>query len=132
MKWIRSIFEALAMPYRLLADLVLTLHFAFVAFALFGGLLVLRRPRIAWLHLPVLAWGVLVQWADWICPLTPLENHFRMRGGEAGYESGFIEHYLTLLLYPDNLTLELRYILGTVLLIVNVAIYACLILRKRA
>ena len=120
------------MSYRLLADLVLILHFAFVAFALLGGLLVLRRPRLAWLHLPALAWGVLVQWADWICPLTPLENHFRQLGGEAGYEGGFIEHYVMRLLYPDRLTLELRYGLGAVLLAVNIAVYARLIFRKRA
>lgn len=120
------------MPYRLFADLILVLHFAFVAFALLGGLLVLRRPRTAWLHVPALAWGVLMQWADWICPLTPLENHLRLLGGEAGYAGGFIEHYLMLLLYPGNLTLELRYILGAVLLIVNVAVYAWLIFRKRA
>jgi hypothetical protein len=120
------------MHYRLLADTVLVLHFAFVAFALLGGLLVLRQPRIAWLHLPVLAWGLAVQWADWICPLTPLENHFRMLGGEAGYEGGFIEHYLMQLLYPDNLTLELRYMLGAVLLIINAVVYARLIFRKRA
>lgn len=120
------------MFYRLLADAVLVLHFAFVAFALLGGLLVLRRPRVAWLHLPTLLWGITVQWADWICPLTPLENHLRLLGGEAGYAGGFIEHYLMLLLYPGGLTLELRYILGAVLLIVNVAVYACLIFRKRA
>lgn len=120
------------MAYRLLADLVLVLHFAFVAFALFGGLLVLRQPRVAWLHLPVLAWGVTVQWADWICPLTPLENHLRLLGGEEGYAGGFVEHFVLLLLYPDNLTLELRYVLGAVLLAINAAVYARLILRKPA
>ena len=119
------------MTYRLLADLVLVLHFIFVAFALFGGLLVLRRPAVAWLHLPAMAWGVAVQWADWICPLTPLENHFRTRGGEAGYDGGFIEHFVLKLLYPDALTLELRYLLGMVLLAINIAFYARLIFRKR-
>lgn len=120
------------MSYRLLADLILVLHFAFVAFALFGGVLVARRPRLAWLHLPALTWGVAVQWANWICPLTPLENHFRMLGGQAGYEGGFIEHYVMALLYPDALTLELRYLLGAVLLVVNVAVYVRLIWRRRA
>ncbi|WP_420474368.1 DUF2784 domain-containing protein [Noviherbaspirillum sp. ST9] len=120
------------MFYRLIADLILVLHVAFVAFALFGGLLVLRRPRVAWLHLPALAWGVFVQWADRICPLTPLENHFRVLGGEAGYTGRFIEHYLSMLLYPDNLTIELRYLLGAVLLAVNAVVYTRLILRKRA
>ena len=120
------------MTYRLLADLVLVLHAAFVAFALFGGLLVLLRPRLAWLHLPTLAWGVAVQWADWICPLTPLENHLRLLSGEAGFDGGFIEHYMMPLLYPDNLTLEVRYVLGAVLLAVNVIVYARLIFCKRA
>jgi hypothetical protein len=120
------------MLYRLIADLILVLHLAFAAFALFGGLLVLRRPHAAWLHLPALAWGVFVQWADCICPLTPLENYFRVQGGEAGYEGGFIEHYLSMLLYPDNLTIELRYLLGAVLLTVNAVVYVRLIFRKRA
>lgn len=120
------------MLYRLIADLILVMHVAFVAFALFGGLLVLRRPRVAWLHLPALAWGVFVQWADQICPLTPLENHFRVLGGEGGYTGHFIEHYLSMLLYPDNLTIELRYLLGAVLLAVNAFIYVRLIFRKRA
>lgn len=120
------------MTYRLLADLVLVLHFAFVAFALFGALLALRHPGVVWLHLPALVWGVAVQWADWICPLTPLENRFRLLGGEAGYEGGFVEHFVMKLLYPDNLTLELRYLLGAVLLAVNIAVYAYLIFRRRA
>lgn len=119
------------MTYRLLADFVLVLHFLFVAFALLGGLLVLRRPAVAWLHLPAMAWGVVVQWADWICPLTPLENRFRMLGGEAGYAGGFVEHLVLTLLYPGALTLELRYLLGAVLLAVNIAVYARLIFRKR-
>jgi hypothetical protein len=111
------------MLYRLLADLVLVLHLAFVVFALFGGLLALRYPKIVWLHLPVLVWGVVVQWADWICPLTPLENHFRHLGGEAGYAGGFIEHVVSRVLYPENLSLDLRYVLGLLLIVVNVSVY---------
>jgi len=120
------------MVYRLLADLVLVLHLAFVVFALFGGLLALRRPAVLWLHLPALLWGVVVQWADWICPLTPLENHLRVLGGESGYAGGFIEHWLQKLLYPDNLTLELRYVIGLALLAVNAAVYTRLMFRKPA
>jgi hypothetical protein len=113
-----------AMPFLLLADLVLLLHLAFVAFAAFGGLLVLRRPKILWLHLPALLWGVLVQWADWICPLTPLENRLRLMGGGEAYAGGFIERLVSGILYPDNLTLELRHVLGIALIAVNVAVYA--------
>ncbi|MFL5530347.1 MAG: DUF2784 domain-containing protein, partial [Gemmatimonadaceae bacterium] len=82
------------MTYRILADLVLVLHLAFVIFVVAGAGLVTRRPRVAWLHLPAVVWGVLIEYAGWICPLTPLENSLRMRGGEAGYSGGFIEHYL--------------------------------------
>lgn len=118
------------MLFPLLADLVLILHLAFVAFAAFGGLLVLRWPKILWLHLPALLWGVVVQWADWICPLTPLENAMRRRGGEATYAGGFIERYVSQLLYPENLTLELRYLLGIILIAVNVAVYAYVVVAR--
>jgi hypothetical protein len=119
------------MIYGLLADLVLLLHLAFVVFASLGGLLALRYPKVLWLHLPALAWGIVVQWADWICPLTPLENHLRRLGGATGYQGGFIEHFVARILYPENLTIELRYLLGLLLIAVNVATYAYVISRSR-
>ncbi|HEY0844771.1 MAG TPA: DUF2784 domain-containing protein [Noviherbaspirillum sp.] len=118
------------MPYQLLADLILLLHAAFVVFAMFGGLLAVRRPKVMWLHLPALAWGVIVQWADLICPLTPLENLLRLRAGDAPYAGAFIEHYVSRLLYPDALTIELRYLLGFILIAVNVAVYARVLLHR--
>lgn len=118
------------MLYQLLADAVLLLHAAFVLFALFGGLLVLRHPKVMWLHLPALLWGVIVQWADLICPLTPLETLLRLRGGEAAYAGAFIEHYVSMLLYPDALTIELRTLLGFMLIAVNAVIYARVMLHR--
>lgn len=120
------------MSYQLLANLVLILHLAFVAFAAFGGLLALRYPKVLWLHLPALLWGVAVQWADWICPLTPLENQLRLRGGEAVFAGGFIERFVSRILYPENLTLELRYVLGLLLIAVNLAVYAYVAASFRA
>jgi hypothetical protein len=120
------------MMYNLLADVVLLLHLAFVLFAMFGGLLALRHPGAVWLHLPALLWGVVVQWADLICPLTPLENRLRALGGGDVYGGGFIEHYLMWLLYPDALTIELRYVLGFMLIAVNVAIYRRALKRRLA
>ncbi len=111
------------MLYRLMADAVLLVHLAFIVFALLGGLLVLRYPRLLYLHLAALTWGVLVQWANWICPLTPLENILRQLGGQAGYAGGFIEHWLSVLLYPPDLTLALRYGLGLVLIAINIIVY---------
>jgi uncharacterized membrane protein (DUF485 family) len=112
------------LPYRLLADAVLVTHAAFVAFVMLGGLLAWRRPWLAWLHLPVVAWGAGIELTGGICPLTPLENWLRSLAGLQGYPGGFIEHYLLALLYPDGLTRNVQLALGLMVLAVNVAIYA--------
>jgi Protein of Unknown function (DUF2784) len=109
--------------YLFLADLVLVLHLAFVVFVLCGGLLVLRWRWIAWLHLPAAVWGSVVEFTGWICPLTPLENWLRAQGGETAYSSDFIAQYLLPILYPGNLTREIQLLLGTVVVILNAAVY---------
>jgi hypothetical protein len=119
------------MAFRLLADATLVLHLAFVAFVMLGGLLVLRRPRVAWLHLPAAAWGAWVEFAGWLCPLTPLENWLRRQGGGAAYTSSFVEHYLLPLLYPASLSRELQWALGGLVLLATAAIYLA-VLRRRA
>jgi Protein of Unknown function (DUF2784) len=116
--------------YRALADLVLVVHLAFVVFVVLGGLLVLRWPRLAWLHVPAAIWGVLIEYTGWICPLTPLENSFRIQGGEAGYSDGFIQHYIQPLLYPAGLTSSTQVVLGSVALILNLTVYTVVIARK--
>ena len=119
------------MIYRGLADLALVVHLAFVLFVVLGGLLVLRSPRVAWLHLPAAIWGVLIEYTGWICPLTPMENSFRMRGGEAGYSGGFIQHYIQPLLYPAGLTRPTQIVLGSIALILNLAAYGIVMSRMR-
>lgn len=111
------------MHYRILADLVLAAHFLFVTFVLLGGLLVLRHHWVAWLHLPAAAWGALIEFGGWICPLTPLENRWRIMGGGEPYAGGFVEHYLLAVLYPAGLTRTVQVVLGTAVLVVNGAIY---------
>jgi len=118
------------MGSRVLADLVVVLHLAFVAFVVLGGLLVLRWPRLAWLHVPAAVWGTLIEFAGWVCPLTPLENRLRYLGGEAGYEGGFVERYLLGVLYPEGLTPEAQLALGMLVLVVNGAVYARLWRRR--
>ncbi len=117
------------MIYRALGDLVLVVHLAFVVFVVLGGLLVLRWPWMAFLHIPAAIWGVLIEYSGWICPLTPLENSFRRRGGEAGYSGGFIEHYIQPVLYPGGLTRGTQIVLGSLALLVNFAAYALVIAR---
>jgi hypothetical protein len=119
--------------YRALADLVLVVHLAFVFFVVLGGLLVLRWPRVAFLHIPAAIWGVLIEYTGGICPLTPLENSLRQSGGEAGFSGGFIQHYIQPVLYPAALMRDTQVVLGTLALLVNLIVYGLVIARmKRA
>jgi hypothetical protein len=118
------------MLFRVLADVAVVLHVGFVLFVVVGGVLVMRWPRVAWVHLPAAAWGAWVEFAGWVCPLTPLENALRTRGGEAAYTSSFVEQYLMPILYPAVLSRELQYVLGALVLIVNALVYA-FVLRRR-
>ena len=120
------------MGYRILADVVVGIHALFVAFVMLGGLLALRRPWVAALHLPAAVWGALIELRGWICPLTPLEKSLRATAGEAGYQGGFIEHYLLPVLYPAGLTRNVQLVLGATVIVVNVAIYAGVLRRARA
>ena len=119
------------MIFRALADLVLVVHLAFVLFVVLGGLLALRWPWVASLHIPAAIWGILIEYSGWICPLTPLENSLRQSGGEAGYAGGFIQHYIQPLLYPGGLTRETQIVLGTLALLVNLIAYGLVIARMR-
>lgn len=112
------------MTYRILADLVLVIHGLFVAFVVFGGLLALWKPRMAFWHLPALAWGAMVIGMGWICPLTPLEVSLRERAGQDGYAGGFIEHYVLGIIYPEGITRTTQMLLAALLIVGNLVIYS--------
>lgn len=120
------------MAYRFAANAVLTAHLAFVLFVVCGGVLVLRRPRVAWLHLPAVAWATFVEFSGRVCPLTPLEVALRQGAGEAGYRGDFVEHYLVALIYPDGLTRALQMTIGSVVLLINIVVYLLSWRRGRA
>ncbi len=120
-----------AMPYALLADLVVVAHLAFIVFAVAGGLLVLHSRQWMWVHVPAALWATLVELAGWPCPLTPLENWLRAQAGAAVYGSGFVERYLVSLIYPADLTRGLQIALGTLVLVINGAVYAWAVRRAR-
>lgn len=111
------------MIYRLLADAVVVIHVAFVIFVVLGGFLLRRWPKLVFAHAPAAIWGALIEFAGWICPLTPLENALRAHGGQAGYEGGFVEHYLIPLLYPAALSRGMQLALGGFVLAVNIVAY---------
>lgn len=118
------------MIYRGLADFVFILHFCFVLFVVFGGALVLYRRFFLFLHLPALAWGILVELLQLPCPLTMYENQLRRLGGEAGYAGGFVEYYITWLIYP-SITPQFQTFLGALLVCFNLLIYAVIFRRTR-
>lgn len=118
------------MLYHALADLLVVLHFAFLAFVVIGGAFVLRWPKLAWVHVPAAIWGVLIEFFGWICPLTPLEIALRHRAGEAAYTGGFIAHYVMRVLYPDGLTRGTQVVLGVLVLALNVGLYWLVLARR--
>lgn len=109
---------------------VVLVHLLFIVFVLLGGLLVVRWHGVAWLHLPAVAWGVVVEVLHLQCPLTPLENSLRRAAGEAGYSGGFIEHYLLAIIYPAGLTPQIQLWLGAVVVLVNALVYGVVICRS--
>jgi Protein of Unknown function (DUF2784) len=111
------------MLYQLLANAVVIVHVGFIVFVVLGGFLAWRWRRIAWLHIPTALYGATIEFVGWVCPLTPLENHFRRLAGQSGYTGGFIEHYIIPVLYPTDWTVSLRVILGTLVLLVNALAY---------
>jgi len=119
------------MAYRAAADAILVAHLVFVLFVVFGALLLLRWPRLAWLHIPAVVWAAYIEFSGTICPLTPLEVALRQRAGQAGYGGGFIDHYVVSLLYPEGLTQNTQAMLGAVVVAINAAIYIVAFRRRR-
>ena len=118
------------MSNRLLADALVAVHFAFIAFVVAGELLALRHRAWALLHLPAVAWGAWTEFTGTLCPLTPWENALRAEAGAAGYTGGFVEHYLIPMIYPEALTARTQVVLGMLVLAINAAVYG-FVWRKR-
>jgi hypothetical protein len=119
------------MSSRLLADLIVLVHFGFVLFVIAGGLLALRWPAARWVHLPAAVWGGWIEFTGGICPLTPLENALRQRAGDAPYAGDFVSHYVLPVLYPSGLTRPTQLVLGLLVVGVNVGVYWWVWSRRR-
>ena len=105
------------------ADIIVLVHFAFVLFVLFGGVLLVWWRRLVWLHLPAVIWGMLIEFTGWICPLTPYENQLRKQAGLEMYDGDFVMRYIMPILYPEDLTRSLQIILGLIVLLINAICY---------
>jgi hypothetical protein len=117
------------MFHSITADIVALLHFAFILFVIGGGLIAVKWPKVIWLHIPCAIWGALIEFAGWICPLTPLENYFRQNAGDAGMTGGFIEEYLFKIIYPAGITRTMQIVLGMSVIVINFLVYGYLLFR---
>ena len=119
------------MIYRIGADLIVLIHFAFILFVVAGGFLVVKWHKVSLLHIPAAVWGVSIEFSGWICPLTPLENELRFAGGGTGFSGGFIERYIVSLIYPEELTSGIQFLLGTIVVVINISIYGYLLWQHK-
>ena len=113
----------------LVADLIVLIHFSFILFVIFGGFLALKWRKFIWLHVPAAVWGTLIEFFGWLCPLTTLENELRRNNDGEAFSTGFIEHYIIPLIYPEGLTRDIQIVLGFVVIVFNLFIYT-LIFKK--
>ena len=111
------------MVERIIADCLVLIHLMFICFVVLGGIIVMRWKWVSIFHLPAVAWAALIEFQGWICPLTPLEQHFRHLAGQSGYSGGFIEHYLIPLIYPSGLTRPIQMAIGFFVIAINIIIY---------
>ncbi len=118
------------MVYRLAADAMMTAHFMYIVFVVVGGFVALRLRWMPWLHVPAVAWAVYVQFAGRFCPLTVWEQRLRGLAGEAGYQGGFIDHYLMPVIYPADMTVGTHLVLGAAVIVINAVAYGWLIVRR--
>jgi hypothetical protein len=119
------------MVYNILADIVVIIHLCFILIVLFGALAVLKWPKFALVHIPCVVWGIATEFFSIICPLTPLENHFRQLGGNNAYNQEFIEHYIVPLIYPETLTRESQFLMGGFVLVLNIVIYFSILYKLK-
>jgi hypothetical protein len=111
------------MIFSLAADALVLIHLGFILFVVLGGFLLLRWPRMVWIHLPAVIWGALVEINNWICPLTPWEQQLRQAAGSGGYQDGFVEHYLLPVIYPEGITDKIQLVLGLAVILINLVFY---------
>ena len=90
------------MGYRVLAEATMVVHFAFLAWVVLGGFLAWLRPWAIWPHLLAAVWGLSTVLFGFHCPLTWIEDRAREQAGSAGLERGFIDTYLTGIIYPER------------------------------
>jgi hypothetical protein len=102
--------------WRGLADGVVAVHYAYVAYLVVGGFIAWRWPRTIWLHVVAVGWAVAIVATKVPCPLTALQNHFRESAGLRPLSDSFINLYVRGTFYPADQQTTARVVLGAVVL----------------
>lgn len=105
------------MRYDWLVDVLVTVHFGYLVYVVLGGFLAWRWPKAFWVHLAAGIWGVLIvfEWVD--CPLTWAEHWARQRDGQPASDVGFIERYVTGVIYPEQYVTQVQLAVAVVVLL---------------
>jgi len=117
--------------YELLATLTLIIHFLFIIFVIFGGLLFFIKPWTLYFHVPAFLYGVYIEFTQSVCPLTYLENYLLTKANLATYSTTFIQNYLYSIIYPVNLTKDLQINLAISLIVLNAVIYGIVVIKYK-
>lgn len=114
------------MIYSLLAHFTIILHFIWILFIIFGFIFILKRSKIALVHVSGLFLALFLNVMGWYCPLTYLENYlYTLHDNKSAYTKSFILHYLEYLIYPDLPETTIR-IVTLFFVILYVILYAYL------
>jgi hypothetical protein len=90
------------MVYKILADIVVLIHFLWILFLFFGAIWGVRNKAVKIFHLSGLAFALIIQIFDWYCPLTDLEVWLRSKHDPAfTYAGSFIIHYVEEIVYIE-------------------------------
>jgi len=118
------------MIHRTLARLLVLAHSAYVAFVVFGSLLVLRWPALMWFHVAAVLWGAATLAFDLGCPLTPWEKTQWRLGGVEPYPEGFLQHHVLRTRFVAEHPRASHAVAGLLALLLNVVVYSLVVLKR--
>jgi len=90
------------MSYKILADIVVFIHFLWIIFLFVGAYWGIRNRALKIFHLSGLGFAFIIQILEWYCPLTYLEVWLRSKHDPAlSYAGSFIIYYVEKIVYIE-------------------------------
>jgi Protein of Unknown function (DUF2784) len=101
--------------WRALADGMVGIHYAYMAYMIVGGFIAWRWPKTIVVHVLAVVWAVLIVTTKIPCPITALQNNFRERAGDGPLSDSFINVYIRGTFYPEGQQTLSRVVVGLVI-----------------